>query len=114
MSVMLGYGMAVILVEKGKDFPIRKYRILLQKAIHDNIGGKWPKVLKCTTCSSFWTTLIADLIIFILAALHGYFYFFFPFSGFITAGITFTIVEYLNSIDKKQNINLMIGEDKGE
>ena len=53
ISVLTSYGMAIALVEKGKDFPIRRYRIKLQKIIHDHIGRKWSRVLLCSTCSSF-------------------------------------------------------------
>ena len=109
ISVLLGSGMAILLVEKGKDFPIRKYRIILQKFIHDRIGRKWSRVLKCTTCTSLWATLIADIILFIVS---GGSYFFWPCSGAITAGIVWVIIEWLNAIDKEQNINVFI--DKGD
>lgn len=109
ISVLLSYGMAIILIEKGKDFPIRKYRVILQKFIHDHIGRKWSRILKCTTCTSFWMALIADIILFIVS---GGTYFFWPFSGFIAASITWTVIEYLNAIDKDQNINVFI--DKGD
>jgi hypothetical protein len=104
--------MSILFVEKGKDFPIRKYRVLLQKFIHNNIGKKWAKVLTCTTCVSFWTTLVADIIVCIVALCFGVPYFFWPFSGIITAGIMWTIMEYLNAIDKNQDINVFV--DKGE
>ena len=109
ISVAAGFGMAILLVEKGKDFPIRKYRVILQKFIHDHIGRKWSRVLKCTTCTSFWVTLIADIILFIIS---GGTYFLWPLSGAITAGIMWVIIEWLNAIDKDQNINVFI--DKGD
>ena len=112
ISVLLGYGIAILLVEKGKDFPVRRYRILLQKFIHDHIGRKWSRVLKCVTCTSFWGALVADMAVGIIAFLSGGFYFFWPFSGIIAAGFTFTIIEYLNSIDKDPNINVFV--DKGD
>ena len=109
ISVLTGCGMAILLVEKGKDFPIRKYRIILQKLIHDHIGRKWSRVLKCTTCTSFWAMIVTDVVLFIIS---GGTYFFWPFSGFIAAGIMWIIIEFLNSIDKESNINVFI--DKGD
>ena len=113
LNVLISYGMAIALVEKGKDFHIRKYRILLQKFIHDHIGWKWARVLLCSTCSSFWLSLLVDCLLCIFMFLiFGQFYFFWPLSGFITLGFTWTIIEYLNAIDKEQDINVFI--DKGE
>ena len=112
ISVILGCSMAILLVEKGRDFPIKRYRILLQLLLR-KIHYKAPQVVYCTTCSSFWTTFIADIVICIIAHLCGVGYFFWPFSGFIAGGITWTLIEYLNSIDKEQNINVFI-DNKGE
>lgn len=113
ISVMVSYGMAILLVEKGKDFPVRRYRVILQKFIHDYIGWKWARVLWCTTCTSFWTTLITDLVVCVVAGLHGVSYFFWPFSGIVTAGIMWFIMEYLNAIDKEPNINVFV-DNRGE
>ena len=97
---MTAFGMAVILVEKGNDYPVRTPRLILQNIIH-SIHWKLAQVLFCTTCSSFWTTLITDSVICIISYLLGFgFYFFWPFSGFITAGFTWLIIELLNIFDK--------------
>jgi len=109
ISVMTGFGMSILLVEKGKDFPIRKYRIYLQLLLR-KIHYKAPQMLFCTTCTSFWVTLIAEIVLFVIS---GGTYFFWPFSGAICAGISFTIIEWLNGIDKEQNINVFI-DNKGE
>ena len=77
------------------------------------IHWKAPQMLLCTTCTSFWTTLIADCAVCVIALLCGVGYFFWPFSGAITAGLTWTTIEFLNGIDKKQNINVFI-DNKGE
>ena len=106
VSVLVGFGMAVALVEKGKDFPIRRYRIILQKFVHDHIHWKAAQVLTCTTCTSFWTTLIADIVLCIIGICVGVPYFLWPFSGFITVGFTWVIIEFLNSQDKEQDINV--------
>ena len=109
ISVSLSYGMAILLVEKGKDFPIRPWRIRIQ-LILSKIHWKLPQMLFCTTCTSFWSSLVADIV---LCVVSGGTYFFWPFSGFICAGIMWTIVEILNSMDKDQDINVFI-DNKGD
>jgi hypothetical protein len=99
ISVILGYGMAILLVEKGDDWPIKPFRDKLQ-TIMGKIHPKLPEMLSCTTCTSFWTTLVADIVIGTIACFLGSLYFFWPFSGLITAGLVWTIIEYLNTIDK--------------
>lgn len=103
ISVFTSYGIAILLVEKGQDFPIRKPRLILKRFIHKYISRKMSKVLDCSTCSGFWITGFVDCVLFIIS---GGSYFFFPFSGFITIGLTWTIIEYLNAIDKDQNVNI--------
>lgn len=113
VSVVLGLGMAILLVEKGNDWPIKPVRIRIQAFLHDYISYKFAQVLFCTTCTSFWTTLISDIILCCIGLLFGVPYFFWPFSGFITAGISWIIIEYLNAIDKEPNINVFV-DNKGE
>ena len=117
ISVLTGFGLSILLVEKGKDWPIKPYRIILQLFL-SKIHWKLPQMLLCTTCTSFWASLIADIIVAIIALCHGVAYFFWPFSGAVTAGFTWVIIEYLNSIDKEPNINVFvdntIGENKNE
>lgn len=114
ISILLGFGIAVALVEKGKDWPIRKYNILIRKYLHQKVSRKAKRVLECTVCTSFWTTLIADLAVCIIAYLNGIKYFFWPFSGLITLGFTWTIIEFLNAQDKKQDINNYIIQNTSE
>jgi len=98
---MISFGMAVALVEKGDQYPIRKPKLILRKFIR-RFSRKFDKVLYCTTCSSFYFCIISDLIIgFITLVFFGFPYFFWPFSGFITMGITWFLIEFLNTIDKK-------------
>jgi len=111
MSVSLSYGMAILLVEKGKEWPIRPWRIRLQLLL-SKIHWKLPQMLFCSSCCSFWSSLGADIVICIVALCFGVPYFFWPFSGIITAGIMWSIVEYLNALDKNQDINVFI--DRGD
>ncbi len=108
VSVAAGFGMAITLVEKGKDFPVRRYRILLQKFIHDHIHWKVAQILFCVVCTSFWCSLFVDIILCIIGLCVGVPYFLWPLSGFITMGVTWVIIEFLNAIDKEQNTNVFI------
>ena len=108
ISVMTGFGLAILLVEKGKEWPIRPWRIRLQLLLR-KIHWKLPRLLLCTTCTSFWCCIVSDVILFVIS---GGTYFLWPLSGAITAGIMWCIIEWLNAIDKNENINVFI--DKGD
>ena len=113
ISVLTSYGASIVLVEKGQDFPIRKPRLILKRFIHKYISRKLSKVLDCSTCSSFWITGFVDCILCLFVFLiFGQFYFFWPFSGFVAVGFTWTMIEFLNSMDKDQDINVFIDNDK--
>ena len=111
ISVFLSIGISIAIVEKGKEWPIKRYRVLLQLLLR-KIHWKLPRVTTCTTCFSFWATFFSDLVVCFLAYFHGYFYFFWPFSGFVVVGITWTLVEFLNSQDKNQDINVFIDKEE--
>ena len=104
ISILLSFGISVALVEKSKEWPIRKYRIILQLLLK-KIYWKIPRVFYCVTCLSFWAALISDFIICIISLIYtGNIYFFWPFSGFITLGFSWIIIEFINSLDKDINI----------
>jgi hypothetical protein len=115
MSIIVGAGIAIVLVEKGNDWPIKPIRIRIQ-LLQSKIHYKLPQMLFCSTCTSFWSTLLSDIVICIISCFFGTPYFFWPFSGFATAGIVWTIIELLNVLEKEQKINLILGdsENKGE
>ena len=101
ITIMLSFGIAVALVEKGDDFPILFWKLKL-KGILSKIHPRLPEMLDCTTCTSFWAALIADIVVCILnLVLFGTFYFFWPFSGFIVLGLTWFSIEFLNALDSK-------------
>ena len=110
ISVILSYGMAILLVEKGNEWPIRPWRIRLQLLL-SKIHWKLPQMLLCTVCASFWCCAISDCV---LCVVSGGTYFFFPFSGIITAGWTWTLIEYLNAQDKKQDINVFVDKENND
>jgi len=92
--VLLAFGMSVALVEKGKEWPIRRYKVCIRRLLQKYIHRKAHRVLKCVTCTSFWMTLVADIVV---CCFSGFSYFFWPFSGFIAVGFTYFLFEYLYS-----------------
>jgi hypothetical protein len=110
ISMSLSYGFSILIVEKSDKWPLRKRRIQLQLLVR-KIHYKAPQALKCQTCTSFWASAGADVVVGAVAMFFGVPYFFWPFSGMITAGATWTVIEMLNSLEKQQNINLVIGEN---
>jgi len=109
LSVVLGICMAIVFVEKGNDWPVKPIRIRIQMILR-KIHWKMPQMLYCTTCTSMWTTLIADIVVCILTYVLGGIYFFWPFSGFISAGIAWTLIELLNVLDKEKHINVFVNQ----
>ena len=107
ISIMLSFGMAILLVEKGGDWPVRPLRIRLQLLL-SKIHWKLPQALFCAPCTSVWAALISDII---LCIISGGSYFFWPCSGIIVAGMTWSIIEFLNGIDKEQNINVFMDKE---
>lgn len=108
ISVLSGFGMAVFIVEKRKDYPARILRVYLKYYLN-KIHRRMPKMLACTVCTSFWTTLVAEVFLNIgTAALDGNtFYWLWPLSGFITLGFTWLIMDLLISLGIiAENINI--------
>ena len=106
ISVLLSFGMSVALVNKGREWPIRKYNIIIRRWLQKNIHRKSHRVLKCSTCTSFWMAFISDLAVCGVCFLTtGSFFFFWPFSGFIAVGFTYFIFEFLTSVDNDIIIN---------
>lgn len=96
MSVIFGISLAVLLVEKGDAWPIT----IITKPLHfilSKIYSKAAAVLECTVCCSFWCAGVGDLALYFLFT-HTFMW---PFTGVISLGVTWLIIEYLNAIDKK-------------
>ena len=95
-SILIAYGMAVTLVEKGDEWPVRRLRIRSQLIVR-KIHWKLPKLFKCTVCCSFWMALISDLFLFIIS---GWEYIpMWPFTGFAALGFTWTMIQFMNALD---------------
>ena len=95
LSLLFGYSLAILLVEKGDDWPIslitKPLRFVLGK-----IHSKLPGVLECTVCASFWACLVGEIALkFWITGL-----FLWPFTGVIALGLTWTVIEFMNILDK--------------
>jgi hypothetical protein len=99
--------MAVFIVEKRRDYPARIVRVYL-KCYLSKIHRRLPKMLGCTVCTSFWTTLVAEFIMALGSAVTGHIPHFFtwPVSGFVALGLTWTIMDILISL------GIMASKDK--
>ena len=112
LSVLTSAGIAITLTEKGRyDWPIKRYRILLQQFIHDKIHYKAAQVLYCGACSSFWISGIIEILFFIFNLFLGKFYFFWPFSGFITLFFVWFIISLLNALEKEKSVNIFVSKE---
>ncbi len=112
LSVLTSAGIAIALTEKGRhDWPIKRYRIILQKFVHDHIHYKAAQVFYCGACSSFWISGIIDVFFMIINLCMGTFYFFWPFSGFITLFFMYFTNSLLNALDREKNVNIFIDKN---
>lgn len=103
LVVLIGYGMALLLVEFKRKWPIRRHHLRIKKLL-GKVHRRVPKMLSCTVCTSFWTALVAELGLFAFDSLtgwhlmHGLRLWLWPLSGFVTAGVTWTIMDLLRSL----------------
>lgn len=98
LSVCFGFSLAVLLVEKGEDWPVTFITKPL-KWLTGLIYSKLKDMLSCTVCTSFWATLIGELILkFFITDI-----FLWPLTGVITLGFTWVVIDFLNALDKSKN-----------
>lgn len=113
LNILITFGIAIAIVEKSNEWPLKYVRIIIQKFIHDYISWKASSVLFCSTCSSFWISLIVDILIGIISFfIFGQLYFLWPLSGFASVGFTWFVIEFLNGLDKDTTINLFADDFK--
>jgi len=96
ISILSSFGISVLLVEKGDDWPVSKISSFLRKYL-SLIHPKFSEMLDCSVCSSFWASFITDLFLFIIT---GGNYFMWPLTGFAVSGSTWLIYEILSILDK--------------
>ncbi len=94
-SVFFGYALSVLIVEKGEEWPTSLI-VNPIKFILSLISDRASKVFDCTVCMSFWTSLIGELCLYFF--ITGLFYW--PFTGILCLGFTWTAIEFMNILDK--------------
>lgn len=98
LTTIFGFSFAVLLVEKGDDWPVTIITTPL-RWLFNKISEKLYRLMFCTVCASFWCSLFGELILY-------FFYtgkFMWPFTGVIALGVTWMVIEYLNALDKSSN-----------
>jgi len=106
ISIICSLGLSIILTQKGSEWPVKYFRIILQKYLK-KIHWKLPQALFCVICTSFWTTLITDIVLFIMNLLfYNQFYFLWPLSGFAVSGLAYLIFEIINALETQPIINV--------
>lgn len=106
ISLLAAIGLAIILVEKGEDWPVLIF-IPRVKDFLRSIHEKLPEMLNCSVCTVFWTSLLTDAFIFIFIGS----YFMWPLTGFAASGLVWVTYQILNTLD---NILNAIKADKAE
>lgn len=97
-TMLIAFGMAVLLVEKADQWPVRPIYLRLKHLVRRLLGRRMGEVFDCTVCLSFWTALIADLCLFM-----AYGHFLWPLSGFATAGATWAFYETIHILEVKEH-----------
>lgn len=93
ISVLTSFGISTVLVKKQDEWPVMPI-VKFIKYIFSFIYSKLPFMLDCVVCTSFWVTLLTDSAIYFIFY-HSYFAW--PMSGFIAVGITYVIIDFLDS-----------------
>jgi len=94
-SILASFGVSILFVEKGDDWPVSKYKKGLSLFL-DEFHPKAREMLDCTICTSFWAALIMDAILFIFS---GGNYFLWPVTGFAASGFAWIVYQLLEALD---------------
>jgi hypothetical protein len=99
-SLVCACGMAIVLVEKRFEFPVRWWNVQLKLLVHHTFSpprrSKIKKLFACAVCMAFWTSFVSDIYFCIASNFH---YFLWPISGFASAGIVWFAMSLLEAID---------------
>lgn len=106
LTILSGIGLSILFVNKGKQYPIKYFRIIIQKYIH-KINYRMSHVFYCNICLSFWTALFSELLLNIFYYFnHNPYYFYWPITGFIACGLLYIINQIIDSLGKQPIINI--------
>ncbi len=98
ISVLSGLGLAILLVEYRFKYPVKTISIHIKMFLHYYISKKFARVMKCTVCLSFWTTLICDLLYSFVTNTETRIIF----SSFVACGIGWFLYQLLSVIEKSK------------
>lgn len=91
MSILSGIGLAILMVEMRHKYPVRSINVNLRYIFHVIGATKFKNVFKCSTCLTFWTTILCDIF---LCYYDGHTAFA-PFSSFISCGVMWLMYEVM-------------------
>jgi hypothetical protein len=96
IAAIVGYAIAIVLVEKQNEWPATMLRPPILWIL-GRIYHKLPDMLFCTVCTSFWAALFADIGL-------GFYTKWkyipcWPISGFLAIALSWTIIQLFNAID---------------
>jgi len=97
ISVLCGFSIGSIIVAKRYDYPVKFWYVNLKIFIRELLGRKPSQVVNCAVCLSFWAALLSDVTLYFVS---GHNYFFWPFTGFVAAALTYFVFEFLTVIEK--------------
>lgn len=97
---LFGVAGATILVEKRDQAPISHISALIGWLLKKMGLGFALGVLECTVCCSFWMSGLFELLFW---ARNGFSPFIpvWPFSGILAMAVSFYIIDFLNTIDRR-------------
>lgn len=99
ISILASFGLSVLLVEKGEDWPMSLF-VGPIRSIFGKINPKVADIFDCTVCMSFWTSLIVEVCMYFFM---GKIYFLWPLSGFAVVGLTWLVIQVLDAIESRNN-----------
>lgn len=99
ISLVSAFGLALLFTEKREEFPVSFFHNIFLKVLGIFRYEKLKKVAFCIVCFSFWAALLTDCFIYFLIDKS---YFMWPLSGFATSGLSWFIIDLLNTLDPSE------------
>jgi hypothetical protein len=101
LSVLLSFGLSVILVEKSDKWPVNKISDFIRYILSyiPFVGTKFKDVLDCTVCTSFWMGILSDLIL--LVYFCNEYRFLWPVTGILALAFTWSFFQVIDAIESK-------------
>lgn len=102
ISPIVAFAIAVVLVEKQEQWPATFLRPIISWFL-SCIHKKLPSMLDCVACTSFWAAIFSDLMFFAYSKMAQSETYIpaWPLSGFLALALSWTVIQLLNSLDRK-------------